>query len=68
MRKIVLPVLILTFSAACGGPGPEFSNPLAIEGGGPDATQLMLNDPLVMPPTNALPPPTPGGDNRADPG
>ena len=67
MRKLVLSVIALTMIAACGAPDPEFSNPLAIEGGGPDASSLRLNDPLVIPPTNALPQPTPNGSNRADP-
>jgi hypothetical protein len=68
MRKLVFSVLILSLTAACGAPDPDFSNPLAIEGGGPDASDLRLNDPLVIPPTMALPQPTPGGSNRADPG
>lgn len=68
MRKLFFPVLTLTLLAACSAPGPEFANPLAIEGGGPDASSLRLNDPLVIPPTNALPQPTPGGTNLADPG
>ncbi|SFS20247.1 DUF3035 domain-containing protein [Yoonia litorea] len=68
MRRRVLSVLALILMAACGGPGPDFANPLAIEGGGPDATDLRLNDPLVIPPTNTLPQPTPGGANLADPG
>jgi len=67
MRKSVVSVLALTLFAACGSPDPDFSNPLAIEGGGPDASTVQLNDPLVIPPTNALPQPTPGGNNRADP-
>ena len=67
MRKKVFSVLALVAVAACSGPGPDFANPLAIEGGGPDASQVRLNDPLVIPPTNALPQPTPGGENLADP-
>ncbi len=68
MRKLVFSVLTLSAMAACGAPDPDFSNPLAIEGGGPDASSLRLNDPLVIPPSNALPQPTPGGSNLADPG
>jgi hypothetical protein len=68
MRKLVFSVVILSLMAACGAPDPDFSNPLAIEGGGPDASALRLNDPLVIPPTTALPTPTPGGSNLADPG
>lgn len=68
MRKFVLTISTLSLMAACGAPSPDFADPLAIEGGGPDASSLRLNDPLVIPPTNALPQPTPGGVNRADPG
>lgn len=68
MRRLVFSVFTVTLMAACGAPDPEFSNLLAIEGGGPDASSLRLNDPLVIPPTNALPQPTPGGSNLADPG
>lgn len=68
MRQLVFFVLALVITAACGQVDPDFANPLAIEGGGPDASDLQLNDPLVIPPTNALPTPTPGGSNLADPG
>ena len=68
MRVIVLSVLTFALLASCASPAPDFSNPRAIEGNGPDASSLRLNDPLVIPPTNALPPPAPGGGNLADPG
>ena len=68
MRALILSVLALLSVAACSGPGADFSDRFAIEGGGPDASGLRLNDPLVIPPTNALPEPTPGGSNLADPG
>lgn len=67
MRTLVFSVLALLTLAACGEPDPDFANPLALEGGGPDASDVQLNDPLVIPPTNALPQPTPGGRNLADP-
>lgn len=51
--------------AACGGNEPI--RDLNVEGGGPDERGFVLNNPLAVPPTIALPVPTPGGTNRADP-
>jgi len=57
--------LCLGLLAACGGREPI--RDLNVEGGGPDERGFVLNNPLATPPTTALPAPTPGGTNRADP-
>lgn len=66
MRALSFSVLALFVVAACGnndGPMLEFG---AVE---PNSSTFVVvpSDPLVIPQTFTLPPPTPGGVNRADP-
>ena len=68
MRALFFLLIPITVLTACSGPAPDFSDRFALEGNGPDASNVVLNDPLVLPPTNALPEPTPGGTSRANPG
>ncbi len=60
-------VLALVLSACSGPDEPQLMN-LRGATDGPDAFALVPTRPLEMPPQTAeLPPPTPGGINRADP-
>lgn len=66
MRAISFSVLALFMVAACStnrGPVPEFG---AVE---PNNSEFVVTpaNPLVIPNTLTLPPPTPGGVNRANP-
>ncbi len=65
MRAFSFSVLACVFLTACsGGLGSWFGGE---SGGGPDETSVVPVQPLVIPPTRALPTPTPGGTNRSDP-
>ncbi|SNX68249.1 beta-barrel assembly complex subunit BamF [Cereibacter ovatus] len=59
--------LALLLLSACGGGEPELMN-LRSTGAGPDEFSILPSRPLQMPETlAALPAPTPGGANLADP-
>jgi hypothetical protein len=66
MRAFIFPVLVLALTAACGNGGADGKAFRAI---GPEQSSFLVTpaDPLVIPTTRTLPPPTPGGTNRADP-
>jgi len=66
MRAITFSVLALALMTACGGSDKPLRD-LRASGGGPDEFAVIPQLPLVLPPTTALPEPTPGGSNRADP-
>ncbi|RYH03924.1 DUF3035 domain-containing protein [Salipiger sp. IMCC34102] len=58
MRTRILALAAIAALAGCGGsPGSV----------GPDEFSIVPNQPLVIPSTNALPPPRPNGTNPADP-
>jgi hypothetical protein len=66
MRAFVIFVFALGLLAACSrndGPVPAFGS-VSI---GPAERALVTANPLQMPPTLDLPPPTPGQGNRANP-
>ena len=65
MRRLMAISALLTLGA-CGG-GHDGAHRLQAPGDGPDEFAGMPLRPLEIPPTNALPTPTPGGANRADP-
>jgi hypothetical protein len=52
--------------AACSSGTPSLMN-LRNDEDGPDEFAVLPTEPLEMPATNELPPPTPGARNRADP-
>lgn len=65
MRALIVSVLAILALVACGrnpADGPQFRVPTV------GAAELAVTpaNPLVMPPTTALPPPAPGQGNRAD--
>lgn len=64
MRALTFLVLAVTLMAACGGSreGKPF------RGIGPEQSTFLVTpaDPLVIPSPLTLPPPTPGGANRAE--
>lgn len=64
MRALILTVLALSLTAACGNRGPEGKAFRAI---GPEQSTFLVTPaaPLETPQTFALPTPTPGGNNRA---
>ena len=65
MTRTFLALGLAALLAACaGGDGVRR---LEAPGDGPDEFAVMPVRPLVMPATNALPVPTPGGTNLADP-
>lgn len=66
MRALSLSVLALILITACGNTERPLRD-LPAAGGGPDEFAVIPSDPLVIPETRALPTPTPGGANRADP-
>ena len=67
MGKLLFSFVMVGTLAACAG-GDRGLRDLRSNGGGPDEFSVLPVDPLVLPAdTNALPPPTPGGANRADP-
>ncbi|MCB5199390.1 Protein of unknown function [Loktanella sp. DSM 29012] len=57
MRHVILPVILCAALAGCGG---------GTGGGGPDEFSVIPQNPLIIPATNALPAPRPGGTNPAD--
>lgn len=65
MRRMILGLAAFAALTACGG-GQGLRT---LDGGtaGPDEFSVLPSRPLVMPLTNALPEPTPGGTNPADP-
>lgn len=66
MRALIVSVFATVALAACGqnpAEGPQFGVPTI----GQAEARVTPANPLVMPPTTALPPPTPGQGNRADP-
>ncbi|WP_322895004.1 MULTISPECIES: DUF3035 domain-containing protein [unclassified Yoonia] len=66
MRAFIVSILALVALTACGrndGGGPQFGVPVAV----PAEQAVTPFNPLQMPATTALPPPTPGQGNRADP-
>lgn len=65
MRTFIVSILALLALAACGerGSGPAFGVATPV----PAELAVTPANPLVLPPTTALPPPTPGQGNRADP-
>lgn len=64
MRRAATAMLACLALAACGGGGLRSFE----RGAGPDEFGVLPNDPLVIPEDlSALPPPTPGGTNLADP-
>ena len=66
MRTLSFSVLALILVTACGNTDRPLRD-LRSAGGGPDEFAVIPADPLVIPQTAALPTPTPGGINRADP-
>ena len=66
MRAITLTCLAITLLAACGNTDRPLRD-LSIAGGGPDAFAVIPQEPLQLPDQSALPPPTPGQSNLADP-
>jgi hypothetical protein len=64
MRALIFSVLALTLTAACGNRGADG---VAFRDIGPEQSTFLVTpaDPLEIPPTFALPAPTPGGANRA---
>lgn len=67
MGKWIVSVGLIALLAGCVG-GDRGLRDLRQNGGGPDEFGVLPSNPLVMPETAAnLPPPTPGGVNRADP-
>ena len=65
MTRIVLALAATVALAACSG--HDGLRRLEAPGDGPDEFAVMPVRPLTMPPTNALPVPTPGGANLTDP-
>lgn len=63
--RLVLLALALAMLASCGAGGDGLRN-LDTELTGPDEFSVLPSQPLVMPETIALPPPTPGGTNLTD--
>ncbi len=66
MRAITFSVLALVLVAACGNPDRPLRD-LEAAGGGPDEFAVIPQEPLEIPDQPSLLPPTPGGENRADP-
>jgi len=66
MRALSISVLALVLLSACGSTERPLRD-LRAAGGGPDEFAVIPAAPLVIPQTRALPTPTPGGVNRADP-
>ena len=66
MARLILGFGLILTLAACVG-GDRGLRDLRNTGNGPDEFQVLPVAPLAMPPTSALPTPTPGGGNRADP-
>lgn len=66
MRAIIFFVLAATLMTACANTDRNLRD-LRAAGGGPDEFAVIPQRPLVLPPTTALPEPTPGGTNLADP-
>ncbi|WP_400084102.1 DUF3035 domain-containing protein [Yoonia sp. R78084] len=66
MRALSFSVLALILVTACGNTDRPLRD-LRSAGGGPDEFAVIPFDPLEIPETRALPNPTPGGANRADP-
>lgn len=63
--RTAIGILALAVLVACsGGRGLRV---LDTAGAGPDEFSVVPVRPLELPPTTALPPPTPGGNNLADP-
>jgi len=63
--RLLLVPLAFAALAACGAGGDGLRN-LDTELTGPDEFSVLPSQPLVMPDTITLPPPTPGGVNRTD--
>ncbi|WP_242654420.1 DUF3035 domain-containing protein [Yoonia rosea] len=66
MRALSFSVLALILVTACGNTDRPLRD-LRSASGGPDEFAVIPFDPLEIPETRALPDPTPGGENRADP-
>ncbi len=66
MRALVLSGLALALLAACGR-NDGFLREFGAVTVGPAERSLVIADPLQIPPTLDLPPPTPGQTNRANP-
>jgi len=66
MRALSFSVLALILVSACGDTERPLRD-LRSASGGPDDFAVIPFDPLEIPETRALPNPTPGGANRADP-
>ncbi|WP_342077855.1 DUF3035 domain-containing protein [Yoonia sp. SS1-5] len=66
MRAIIVFGLALSLLGACGNTDRPLRD-LQAAGGGPDEFAVIPQRPLAIPTTAALPQPTPGGTNRADP-
>lgn len=66
MRALSFSVLALILVTACGNTDRPLRD-LRSASGGPDEFAVIPFDPLEIPETRALPNPTPGGANRADP-
>ena len=66
MRALTFSVLALILATACGNTDRPLRD-LRSAGGGPDEFAVIPADPLQIPETRALPTPTPGGTNLADP-
>ena len=65
MRTFIVSIMALVALTACSrndSGGPQFGVPTV----GPAELAVTPSNPLVLPPTTALPPPTPGQGNRAD--
>jgi hypothetical protein len=67
MRALTFSILALMVLTACGSSDRPLRD-LRSSSGGPDEFAVILSDPLILPSNlTALPQPTPGGSNRADP-
>ncbi|PUB17595.1 DUF3035 domain-containing protein [Yoonia sediminilitoris] len=66
MRAIILSALAIVTMTACANTDRNLRD-LRASGGGPDEFAVIPQRPLLVPDTNLLPEPTPGGTNLADP-
>ncbi len=66
MRVIITSILMFSLLVACNRQ-PVSTDPLSLEQGGPDASNVQPRLPLSVPNVLTLPEPTPGGSNLTDP-